>query len=84
MIPRVLASSNPGLELANAFGVIWLDFKLMPYCLRAVLDQIESDIEKQRQDKKIAGLVCCYRLDQGSMVYMKEVPLEPLEMASSM
>jgi len=48
MIPRVLASSNPGLELANAFGVIWLDFKLMPYCLRAVLDQIESDIEKQR------------------------------------
>ena len=29
--PRVVASSNPGLELANAFGVIVLTFKLHHY-----------------------------------------------------
>jgi len=52
MFPKVVASSNLGLALANAFGVISFDFKLR---LRRYFASISNCARAARPDPEISG-----------------------------
>src|SRR5689334_17521156 len=48
VIPRVVASSNPGAQLANAFGSIVLNSKLHHYLICGYWLSLKSSIRRRR------------------------------------